>query len=109
MSTLIILRGNSGSGKSSVAKMLHKEIGKNALLISQDMVRRDMMRAKDGEDTEALPLLIALLQYGHAHCQYGRALSYLSSPASSYLVQPNPELTLASSSAINDLVRMLTS
>lgn len=70
MSTLIILRGNSGSGKSSVAKMLQRKIGRNTLLISQDIVRREMLWAHDGKDTEALPLLITLLQYGKSHCKY---------------------------------------
>lgn len=70
MSTLIILRGNSGSGKSSVAKMLQRKIGRNTLLISQDFVRREMLWAHDGKNTEALTLLITLLKYGKSHCKY---------------------------------------
>lgn len=70
MSTLIILRGNSGSGKSSVAKILQRKIGRNTLLISQDIIRREMLWTHDGKDTEALPLLITLLQYGKSHCNY---------------------------------------
>ena len=65
MSKLIILRGNSGSGKTSVAKELQKQIGRNTLVLSQDNVRREMLWAKDGYDTPALPLLIHLLHYGH--------------------------------------------
>ena len=65
MSKLIILRGNSGSGKTSVAKKLQKQIGRNTLVLSQDTVRREMLWAEDGYDTSALPLLISLLQYGH--------------------------------------------
>lgn len=70
MSTLIIIRGNSGSGKSSVAKKLQKRIGRNTLIISQDTVRREMLWAHDGKDTAALPLLITLLHYGFLHCKY---------------------------------------
>ena len=70
MSSLIILRGNSGSGKSSVAKELQKRIGRNTLMIPQDTVRRDMLRAREGKDTAALPLLISLLEYGNRHCEY---------------------------------------
>ena len=66
MSALILLRGNSGSGKSSAAKILQKRIGRNTLLIPQDMVRREMLWARDGKDTAALPLLIELLRYGSA-------------------------------------------
>jgi hypothetical protein len=70
MSTLIIVRGNSGSGKSSVAKGLQKRIGRNTLIIQQDTVRREMLWARDGKDTAALPLLITLLSYGSLHCEY---------------------------------------
>ncbi len=70
MSTLIILRGNSGSGKSSVAKMLQRKIGRNTLMIPQDIVRREMLYALDGKDTAALPLLIDLITYGQSRCEY---------------------------------------
>lgn len=65
MPKLIIIRGNSGSGKSSLAKALQRQFGRNTLVIPQDTVRREMLWAKDGVDTTALPLLISLLQYGH--------------------------------------------
>ena len=67
MSKLIIIRGNSGSGKSSAAKGLQKRIGRNTLVIAQDTVRREMLWARDGYDTAALPLLINLLHYGYEH------------------------------------------
>ena len=67
MPRLILLRGNSGSGKTTVARALQRRFGQNTMLISQDAVRRDMLRAKDGENTPALPLLTALLEYGAAH------------------------------------------
>ena len=70
MSSLIILRGNSGSGKSSVAKALQRKIGRNTLLIPQDTVRREMLWVRDGKNTDALPLLIELLRYGNTHCEY---------------------------------------
>ncbi len=70
MSTLIILRGNSGSGKSSAAKALQQKIGRNTLLIPQDTIRRDLLWTKDGKDNAALPLLTDLLHYGHAHCEH---------------------------------------
>ena len=65
MSQLIILRGNSGSGKSSVAKGLQRRFGRNTFVIPQDTVRREMLWAHDGYDTAALPLLISLLHYGY--------------------------------------------
>lgn len=64
MRKLIILRGNSGSGKTTVSKELQKRFGRNTMLISQDMVRLQMLYAKD---VEALPLIIQLLKYGRQH------------------------------------------
>lgn len=37
------------------------------MLISQDVIRRDMLRVKDGENTLALPLMKELLTYGSKH------------------------------------------
>ena len=39
---LIILRGNSGSGKTTIAKELQQVFGNNTMLISQDVIRSDM-------------------------------------------------------------------
>lgn len=50
---LIILRGNSGSGKTTIAKELQQVFGNNTMLISQDVIRRDMLKVKDGENTGA--------------------------------------------------------
>ena len=66
-SQLVILRGNSGSGKTTVARALQEKFGRNTMRISQDVVRRDMLKVRDGADTEALPLLRELLVYGAEH------------------------------------------
>ena len=67
MGKLIILRGNWGSGKTTVAKELQKKFGYNTMLISQDEIRRNILWVKDGIDTKALPLMIELLKYGYEH------------------------------------------
>ncbi|MCM1264469.1 MAG: kinase [Butyrivibrio sp.] len=67
MPKLIILRGNSGSGKTTVAKELQKKLGRNTMLISQDVIRRDMLWVKDEESTPAIPLMQELLIYGNSH------------------------------------------
>lgn len=67
MKKLIILRGNSGSGKTTVAKELQKRFGNNTMLISQDVIRRDILKVKDGENTLAIPLMKELLIYGNTH------------------------------------------
>ncbi|WP_160687764.1 kinase [Clostridium sp. C2-6-12] len=68
MTKLIILRGNSGSGKTSTGKALQRKFGHGTMLISQDVVRREMLFVKDGPDTEASQLLLELALYGKKHC-----------------------------------------
>lgn len=68
MRKLIILRGNSASGKSTVAKELQHRFGQNTMLLSQDEIRRNMLYVNDGEETPALPLMKELLVYGRKHC-----------------------------------------
>ena len=69
MCRLIILRGNSGSGKTTIAKELQRKFGSNTLLISQDAIRREMLMVSDGPDTPAIPMLKELLRYGKTHCE----------------------------------------
>lgn len=68
MKKIIILRGNSGSGKTTVARALQKKFGYNTMMISQDEIRRNILWVKDGVDTKALPLVIELMKYGYEHC-----------------------------------------
>ena len=69
MRKLVIIRGNSGSGKSSLAKLLQRKFGRGTLVIPQDTVRREMLWAKDGPGTAAVPLLIDLLRYGRENSE----------------------------------------
>ncbi len=69
MSKLIILRGNSGSGKTTAAKELQTKFGRNTMIISQDMVRREILKVKDGCNTAAIPLMKELLKYGKLHSE----------------------------------------
>ncbi|WMJ86299.1 kinase [Anaerocolumna sp. MB42-C2] len=67
-SKIIILRGNSGSGKSTAAKLLQNRFGYGTLLISQDMIRREILWVKDGIGTKAISLLIEMVKYGRENC-----------------------------------------
>lgn len=69
MATLILLRGNSGSGKSTVARTLQQHFGRNTLLIPQDTVRREMLYARDLPDGPAASLMEAIARYGAMHCK----------------------------------------
>lgn len=68
MSKLVIMRGNSGSGKTTVAKGLQKKLGHGTMLISQDVVRREMLYVKDGEKPKVEELLFQLAMYGKNNC-----------------------------------------
>ena len=70
MAVLIILRGNSGSGKTSVAKKLQEKLGAEMMLISQDVVRREMLHTKDVPHSHTIPFIIHLLEYAHQHENY---------------------------------------
>lgn len=58
---IVLIRGNSASGKSTVAKALQLVLP-NTMLISQDEIRRNMLREsdRDGSDTmRVIELLVA--------------------------------------------------
>lgn len=70
MHKLIILRGNSGSGKTSVAKALQKKFGPNTMRISHDMIRMEVLHVSGKEGVlKSEPLMIQLLQYGREHTE----------------------------------------
>ena len=64
MQKLIILRGNSGSGKTTVARLLQGKFGPNTMLISSDTVRMEMLHVWGAQGIEkSQPLMIELLKY----------------------------------------------
>ena len=70
MGKLIILRGNSGSGKTSAAKALQEKFGPNTMRISHDMIRMEILHTWSKEGIEkSEPLMIELLKYGRAHSE----------------------------------------
>lgn len=70
MAKIIMLRGNSGSGKTTTGKTLQQKLGRGTLLISQDVVRREMLWVNDGPATKAVGLLSSLVEYGSRTCEY---------------------------------------
>ena len=68
MGKLIIIRGNSGSGKTSLAKLLQKKLGPNTLRVSHDMIRMELLNVRGREGVlRSEPLMIELLRYGKAN------------------------------------------
>jgi predicted kinase len=47
MRTLVVIRGNSGSGKSTVARELQHRYGRGCALVEQDYLRRMVLRERD--------------------------------------------------------------
>lgn len=70
MHKLIILRGNSGSGKTSVAKALQEKFGPNTMLLSLDMIRMEILHVRSTEGIiKSEQLMIHLLKYGKANSE----------------------------------------
>lgn len=69
-SKLIIIRGNSGSGKSTIAKSLQKHFGHGTLLVSQDTVRRDMLKVHDRDGNLSIDLIRQIAEYGKDKCKF---------------------------------------
>lgn len=68
MATLILLRGNSGSGKSTVARALQQHFGRGTLLIPQDTVRREMLYTRDRPGNPTAPLMETIARWGAQNC-----------------------------------------
>lgn len=63
---LIVIRGNSGSGKSTVASELRHRMGYGTMLIPQDTVRRDIIRVADEQNNPSIELIANIAKYGNS-------------------------------------------
>lgn len=63
LTSFIIIRGNSGSGKTTLASALRSRL-LNVLIISQDVVRREMLGIKDTPGNLAIDLIEAIAKFG---------------------------------------------
>lgn len=61
---LVILRGNSGSGKSTVARLVREKLGEGTMLVPQDVVRREMLYVKDRIGNPAISLISKITLHG---------------------------------------------
>lgn len=63
-SKLIVLRGNSGSGKSTVAKLLKERLKERKFaLVEQDYLRRNILGVKDKKDGPQQKLIYNVVKY----------------------------------------------
>lgn len=71
MAKLIILRGNSGSGKTAAAGILQQKLGPNTMRISHDMVRMEILHVRGRQGVErSLPLMAELMRYGRRNSEF---------------------------------------
>ncbi|WP_437074659.1 AAA family ATPase [Streptomyces sp. enrichment culture] len=60
---LIVVRGNSASGKSSVAAGLREKFGRNLAIVSQDNLRRTVLRERDRPGAANIGLIDLTARY----------------------------------------------
>lgn len=60
---LIVLRGNSASGKSSVAAGLRERFGRGLALVAQDNLRRIVLRERDRPGAANIGLIDTVARY----------------------------------------------
>ncbi len=64
---LIVLRGNSGSGKSTVAMTLRGAYGRGLAWVSQDLIRRTVLMEKDRPGAPNIGLIDQVTRYALDH------------------------------------------
>ncbi|GBG93578.1 hypothetical protein LFYK43_00370 [Ligilactobacillus salitolerans] len=71
MTKLIILRGNSGSGKTTTAYRLQQALQPaQVLVVGQDVVRRQMLNVKDTPGNPSIELMEYLCRFGKNRYDY---------------------------------------
>jgi predicted kinase len=60
---LIVIRGNSGAGKSTVAKALREVCGRGVAWVSQDLIRRIILKEKDQPGAANIGLIDQVARY----------------------------------------------
>lgn len=64
---LIILRGNSGSGKSSIARELRLKMGYGTALVEQDYIRRILLREREKPNLPNIELIDLNVRFALGH------------------------------------------
>lgn len=70
MTKLILLRGNSGSGKTTIARNLQSMLGNGVMRMGQDEIRRHMLNVSDRPGNLSIELIKYITLFGITHCKY---------------------------------------
>lgn len=64
---IIIIRGNSGSGKSTIAGRVRERLGAKTMFLQQDVLRRDILKVEDKAGNPVIGLIEQMAMYGKAN------------------------------------------
>lgn len=64
---LIVLRGNSGAGKTTIARALREKLGRGVAWVEQDYLRRIVLRQHDIPDGRNIGLIAQTVRYALDH------------------------------------------
>ncbi|QOD86737.1 kinase [Weissella viridescens] len=67
MSQIIVLRGNSASGKTSLARVLKAAHPQTTFLIAQDTIKRELLLEHEGPHSLTPKLIVTLLDWALDH------------------------------------------
>ena len=70
MPKLIILRGNSGCGKSSTARLLRERLGAQIVWVEQDYLRRIVLKEKEVANGHNIELIRQVADFALSHGQH---------------------------------------
>ena len=68
---LIVLRGNSASGKSSIAAEIRFRFGRGIAIVSQDYLRRTVLKERDHPGGANIGLIDLVARYTQGACKFG--------------------------------------
>jgi predicted kinase len=68
--TLIVLRGNSASGKSAAAQRIRQRHGRGAAIVGQDTIRRDVLKERDTPGAVNIGLIGLIARYALEHAYH---------------------------------------
>lgn len=62
-SKLIVIRGNSGSGKGAAANAIRENSQRNIAIVGQDTIRRNILNEKEREDGDNIDLIYTTVEF----------------------------------------------